>query len=93
MRSNLNQYELALFSCIEIVLMRRGNVNYNLVLAKLHAFYDCKIMDCYEHPEYLKTVLREVYEEDCNSIIHEIRLELGDLAVEEINDFIQILLK
>jgi len=89
----LNQYELALFACIEIVLMRRGNVNYNLVLAKLNALYDCKITDCYEQPEYLKTVLREVYKEDYDSIIHEIRLELGDLAVEEINDFIQILLK
>lgn len=73
--------------------MRRGNVNYNLVLAKLGSFYDCKIRDCYDHPEYLKTVLREVYKEDYNSIINEIRLELGDLVVEEINDFINIMLK
>lgn len=89
----LEQHELALISCMEVVLMRRGNVNYNLVLAKLKSHYDCTIRDCYDHPEYLKTILREVYKEDYKSIINEIRLELGDLATEEIGDFINILLK
>jgi hypothetical protein len=73
--------------------MRRGNMIYNLVLAKLKSLYDCTIRDCYEHPEYLKTVLKEVYKENYYSIVQEIRVELGDLVVEEINDFINILLK
>jgi len=73
--------------------MRRGNVNYNLVLAKLDSLYDCKIRDCYDKPEYLKTVLKEVYREDYDSIIKEIRLELGELDTEEIGDFMNLLLK
>ena len=93
MSTNLNQNEIALISCIEVVLMRKGNVNYNLVLARLNALYGCKMMDCYEHPEYLKTVLKEVYEENYNSIIIEIKMELGNLDVEEISDFINIILK
>lgn len=93
MNLQLDAHELALISCIEVVLMRRGNVNYNLVLSKLHSLFDCTIRDCYEHPEYLKTVLKEVYKENYYSIIHEIRVELGDLVVEEISDFINILLK
>jgi hypothetical protein len=91
--SNLDEHEIKLISCIEVVLMRRGNVNYNLVLAKLDSLYNCKIRDCYDKPEYLKTVLREVYKGDYNSIISEIRLELGDLDKEEISDFMNILLK
>lgn len=91
--SNLDEHEIKLISCIEVVLMRRGNVNYNLVLAKLDSLYNCKITDCYDKPEYLKTVLREVYEGDYNSIITEIRLELGDLDTEEIGDFMNILSK
>ena len=83
---------LALISCIEVVLMRRGNVNYNLVLAKLNSLYDCTIRDCYDHPEYLKAILVEVYKGDYNSVVKEIRLELGDLNTEEIGDFINILL-
>jgi AraC-like DNA-binding protein len=73
--------------------MRRGNVHYNLVLAKLDSLYGCKIRDCYDNPEYLKTVLKQVYKKNYNSVINEIRLELGDLGVEEINDFINIMLK
>lgn len=90
---NLDERILALISCIEVVLMRKGNVNYNLVLAKLHALYGCKIIDGYDHPEYLKTVLKEVYKENYNSIINEVRLEIGDLDTEEIGDFINIMLK
>jgi hypothetical protein len=93
MNLQLDPHQIALISCIEVVLMRRGNINYNLVLAKLNSLYDCTISDCYDHPEYLKTVLKKVYKEDYIYIIKEIRLELGDLVVEEINDFINILLK
>ena len=73
--------------------MRRGIANYNLVLSKLDSLYNCKMGDYYDHPEYLKTVLKEVYKENYYSIINEIRLELGDLAVEEINDFLNVMLK
>ncbi|MGB9125446.1 MAG: hypothetical protein WCC55_07870 [Nitrosotalea sp.] len=89
----MEQYEIALISCIETVLMRRGNTNYILVLSKLDSCYNYKIRDCYDHPEYLKIILKEVYKENYYSIINEIRLELSDLAVEEIADFINIMLK
>lgn len=90
---DLEPHFLALTSCIEVVLMRRGNANYNLVLARLDSLYGCKIADCYDNPEYLKTVLKEVYKENYDSIIRDIRLELGDLDTEEISDFINLLLK
>jgi hypothetical protein len=56
--------------------MRRGNTNYHLVIARLHSLYNCTIMDCYKHPEYLKIVLKEVYKEDYKSILEDIKLEL-----------------
>lgn len=93
MISNLNKHETQLIACIELVLMRRGNVHYNIVLAKLDSLYGYKIRDCYDTPEYLKTILKQVYEKNYNSVINEIRLELGDLGIEEINDFINIMLK
>jgi hypothetical protein len=81
-------YILALISYVELVLMRRGNANYHLVIAKLGSLYNCKISDCYEHPEYLKTVLKDVYKEEYHSIISQIKSYLADLAdVKEIVDF------
>jgi hypothetical protein len=86
------QHKVALVSCVELVLMRRGNTNYHLVLAKLGSLYNCTIMDCYENPEYLRTVLKDVYKEDYNSIIDEIKLELDELVnMEKIVDFFKIM--
>lgn len=85
-------YKVALISYVELVLMRRGDVNYHLVMARLGSLYDCKIMDCYDHPEYLKTVLKDVYKEDYHSVISQIHSYLGDLAdVLEIISFFKIM--
>ena len=71
--------KIAFATCIEIVLMRRGNVNYNLVLTKLKSLYKSWILECADHPEYLRTVLKEVYANDYYIIIEEIRLESSKL--------------
>ncbi|HZS73258.1 MAG TPA: hypothetical protein VFA69_02030 [Candidatus Nitrosotalea sp.] len=85
-------YKLALISYVELVLMRRGNANYHLVMARLGSLYGCKISDCYEHPEYLKTVLKDVYQEDYKSIVSQIKSYLAELAnVKEIVDFFKIM--
>jgi hypothetical protein len=66
--------------CVELVLMKRGNSNYVLVLARLKSLYNCEIVDCADHPEYLRTVLKEVYEADYNSVIDDISLESDRLV-------------
>lgn len=89
---DLEPYKVALISYVELVLMRKGDVNYHLVLAKLDSIYDCKITDCYDHPEYLKTVLKDVYKKDYPSIISQIRSYLGELEDDpEIIAFFKIM--
>jgi len=80
MHSTREQNKLAFMTCVEVVLMRRGNTNYHLVMARLDSLHNCTIIDCYEHPEYLRTVLKEVYKEDYNSILDDIKLELEKLV-------------
>jgi hypothetical protein len=60
--------------------MRRGNINYNLVLAKLQAQFYYGMDGCLDHPEYLKAVLKEVYKQDYDAILDEIILETDRLA-------------
>ena len=74
---------IALVSALEVVLMSMGNTKYNLVVAKLNSLYDCSIRDCYEHPEYLKPILKEVYSKDYDRIIDEVKAYLDELANEE----------
>ncbi|MEX0657028.1 MAG: hypothetical protein WD154_05740 [Nitrosopumilaceae archaeon] len=74
--SDSNRITMAL--CIEVVLMRRSGEAYYHVLSKLRSLYDCEIGDCYDKPQYLKNVLKDVYGNDYESIVKEIKLELGD---------------
>ena len=80
MGSLAEQHKKAVISCIELVLMRRSNTLYNLVVAKLDSLYNCSISDTYENPEYLRAVLKEVYKENYNSVIDDIKLGLDDLT-------------
>lgn len=85
-------HRTALVSCIELVLMRRGNAEYNSVVAKLAARYDCTIRDCYNKPDHLRSVLRDVYGSDHHSIIQEIKAQLDELAaVDKIGDFFKVM--
>lgn len=79
--------KIAVVTCTEVVLMRGGNANYNLVLAKLRSIYNCEIGECIDRPEYLRTVLKEVYKDDYNSVLDKIRLETDRLTdMDEFKD-------
>lgn len=86
--------KIAFATCIEIVLMRRGNANYNSVLAKLQSLSKSWIFECVDHPEYLKTVLKEVYVNDYYVIIEEIREESDRLEdIDKLkSDFFKVML-
>ena len=77
---------------IEVVLMRRGGPEFQMVLAKLKNNFNLDIINCYEKPEYLRKVLKEVYREDFKSVVEEIIGELGEYAQEQkIIEFLDIL--
>ena len=94
MASSDQDNRIAFATCIEIVLMRRGNVNYNTVLAKLQSLYKSWIYECVDHPEYLKSILKEVYVNDYYTIIEEIREESDRLEdIDKLkSDFFRIML-
>jgi len=86
------QHKIALISILEIVLMSGGNVKYSMAVAKLNSLYNITIKDCYKHPEYLKTVLKDGYKGDYNSIIEEVKSRLGNLVNEkDIAEFLKIM--
>lgn len=77
--------KIAFMSCVEIVLMRHGNANYNLAISKLHSVYNRSIFECINHLEDLRVVLKEIYKENYNSILHDVEIELEKLV--DINKF------
>lgn len=75
--------KIAIVACIEMALMRGGNVNYNLVRSRLKNLYNCEFSDCIDHLEYLRTVLKEVYGQDYDSILQNITWEFETLDMDE----------
>lgn len=78
-----NNYKAMVTFSVEVVLMRRGGPQYHLVLARLERDYNCKIFDCFERPEYLKSVLKDVYGKEYQDIIESISAELGEVVSEK----------
>lgn len=88
-----NYRSIVAFS-VEVVLMRVGGSEYQTVLSHLERDQNVKISDCFDNPEGLKSVLREIYGKKYFDIINNIELELGEVASnQEIINFLNILKK
>lgn len=83
---SLNQEQKNAFtSCIEVVLMRSGNIHYHSVLAKLEAYYNCKSLQFLDNIENLRDALKEEYGKDYGSILDNIGAETDQL--EDMDEF------
>jgi len=85
------QYEIdkALVSlAIEYTLMDCGKDVYHKVVEKLND-NDFKITDCFDHPEYLNEILKDLFGKSYTKIIHSINIWLDDSASDQlISDFL-----
>ena len=71
--------------------MNESNTKYHMVVAKLRS-YDATIMDSYNRMDYLKIILKEVYQDSYLRIINDIKMCLGDLVEEkDISEFFKFM--
>lgn len=68
---------------IEDTLLKVGQISYYEVLDKLYENYDCYVSDCYDHPEYLSQVLKELYGSGSLAIIESIKQYLAEANTQE----------
>ncbi len=68
---------------IEKTLLEVSRPTYHEVLAKLKKDYNCYLSDCYENPEYLSNVLKELYGQSRIAIIASIKKYLDELSTQE----------
>jgi hypothetical protein len=79
---------------IEKTLLDVGKPIHQIVIDKLKKEYNRNLSDCYRHPEYLNSVLKEVFGDSHDAIVGEIRKQLEELAHKEpIRRFIEDLNK
>ena len=79
---------------IEKALLDIGNGPYDKVVEELHKRYNCYLTDCYEHPEYLKQILEELFGSSHKVIIYAIQKTLKEFSgQEQIARFLQLISK
>jgi hypothetical protein len=65
---------------IEKALLNLGAPVYHKVTKTLKDDYGCFIPDCYDHPEYLKRILADLYGNAHMTIINSIKSDLGEFS-------------
>lgn len=65
---------------IEKALLNLGEPVFQKVAKTLKDDYDCFIPDCYEHPEYLKRILSDLYGNAHLTIINSIKSDLTEFS-------------
>lgn len=68
---------------IEKTLLDMGKPVLEQIAHKLSKNYKCYIPDCYEHPEYLKSVLKELYGNCYNEIVKSIEKNLDEFTTKK----------
>jgi len=68
---------------IEKALLEMGEPVFQKVTKALRDDYNCYIPDCYEHPEYLKRILSDLYGNAHTAITDSIKNSLDDFSHQE----------
>ncbi|HSD05190.1 MAG TPA: hypothetical protein VLB45_05495 [Nitrosopumilaceae archaeon] len=77
---------------VESTLLDMGRPVLEEVERSLYQNYRCYIPDCYEHPEYLKNVLHDLYGASHSNIVKIIQKSLEEFSYQKpIENFLKII--
>lgn len=77
---------------IEKSLLLIGKPVYDEVVGALKKEYDCYLSDCYEHPEYLKKILQNLFGKSSATMMDSIKNQLEEFAEQNgIKTFIEVI--
>jgi hypothetical protein len=87
------QIKKALVSlAIENALLDIGKPVLEEVERSLYKDYGCYVPDCYEHPEYLKNILHNLYGSSYLNIVKAIQKNLGEFEYQKpIEKFLKVI--
>ena len=85
----------ALFAtAVEDALNDMGGPTLDMVNHRLIQKYKCSVPDCLEHPDYLKSVLNDVFGYADIAVIAKIKKNLGEFSQERpVSEFLKVLTK
>lgn len=88
---DVNTRRKKIATAVQRTLLQLGRPEYELVTQKLETDYRSYLFDCYDNPEYLRRILKNLYGNAYPAIVGMIESELVELQVPEFQLFIQSL--
>ena len=77
---------------IEKILLEMGKPVLDKFTKKLYTNYNCYIPDCFDHPEYLSQILKEMYGNSSKTLVSEIIADLEEFSEQKpIANFIKVI--
>lgn len=81
-------------SAIEKTLLRIGSPVHEKVIQKLYEDYHCHLFDCYEKPEYLNKVIKEIFGDNYMAVVESIKTDLKETSEQKsFLDFLTVISK
>lgn len=79
---NMHANKTDVVLAIKKTLLELGEPTYEKVVESLYREYDCVLTDCYEHPEYLNIILKQIFGK-----AHVVIVELIKKHLEEYDEY------
>ena len=73
-------------------LLELGIQEYDKIASLLQKDYSCTLEDCYENPEYLRNILKDLFGDSYPDILNSLSENMKDiLSQQSVKDFLQVL--
>ena len=73
-------------------LLELGIQEYDKIASLLQKDYNCTLEDCYENPEYLRNILKDLFGDSYPDILNSLSENMKDiLSQQSVKDFLQVL--
>ena len=67
---------------VEHTLLKIGKKTLEKVQEEMHQKYKCDISDCYEHPEYLSKILKDLFGVSYHEVVRDVNKYLDEFAYQ-----------
>lgn len=68
---------------IEHTLLKIGKKTLEKVQEEMHQKYKCDISDCYEHPEYLGNILKDLFGDSYHDVVRDVNKYLDEFVYQK----------
>ncbi len=68
---------------VEHTLLKIGKKTLEKVQEEMHQKYKCDISDCYEHPEYLGEILKDLFGDSYHEVVGDVNKYLDEFAYQK----------